>query len=71
MNSDYEKVLTASQLDKMKKDWVNEGRKQGAIDELEKIQEILDYPDMDDIYETKILGKHCKKRLCVLKGELK
>ena len=41
MNCDYEKVLTASQLDKMKKDWVDEGKKQGALKAYDNIVKCL------------------------------
>lgn len=47
------------------------GRKQGAVEELEKIIKILSYPDMDEIYETKMIMKHCKRRLLELRCEQK
>ena len=64
MNSDYEKVLKASQLDKMKKDWVEEGRKQGALKAYKEI--VNAFFDLDS-------GKHikqfCEKRIKELKKE--
>ena len=54
MSSDYEKVLKASQLDKMKKDWVEEGRKQGVLEEL---KELLKYSDCSQVDKKCIILK--------------
>lgn len=46
--------------------------RRGRVEELEKIIKILSYPDMDEIYETRMIMKHCKRRLLELeKRELK
>jgi len=65
MNSDYEKVLKASQLDKMKIDWVKEGKKQGALKELKRVYESISVFHAKDCIDLKLIEKRIKE----LEGE--
>ena len=58
MNSDYETTLKASQLDRMKMKWINEGKREGAVQELRTIQK-----GMDEMHDTRERWSDCFRKL--------